>query len=376
MKDEALQFLESLTNAFGPPGFEREALRIVRDYVLPFSDSLDQDKIGSLLFASNGSKEQPVILLPGHIDEIGFIITAINDRGFLTFSSLGGWFDQVLLGQRVVVRTRAGDREGVIAAKPPHVLSPDERSKVITKDKMYIDLGCSNKKEAEELGVRIGDPVNPLSKFSTMQKKVFAKESGNDVEKGSATLAMGKAFDDRVGVFVAAEVVRRLRRENRPHPNCVIGAATVQEEVGARGALTSGWLTEPDVVIALEVDISGDVPGIESHQANASMGKGPSILAFDATMIPNQGLKEFIIDIAERQNISYQLSTMTKGGTDAGQIHKLRSGCPGIVLGVPTRHIHSHVGILSLDDIDACIELLLHVVTRLDAETVKSFTDL
>ena len=186
---------------------------------------------------------------------------------------------------------------------------------------------------------------------------------------------MGKAFDDRVGAFVAAEVMRRLQ-ETKNHPNRMVGAATVQEEVGARGALTSGWLAEPDVVIALEVDISGDVPGIEAHQASAVMGKGPSILAFDASMIPNQGLKEYIIDTAAAHDIPYQLSTMSKGGTDAGQIHKLRAGCPGIVLGVPTRHIHSHVGILSLDDVDACVELLVQVVAGLDQKTVESFTAL
>jgi putative aminopeptidase FrvX len=389
METQPLQFLESLTNAFGPSGFEREALKVVHDYVIPFCKSITQDKIGSLLFEAEGDRDTPVILMPGHVDEVGFLITGVNDKGFLPFTTLGGWFDQVLLGQRVIVRTRQGDREGIIASKPPHILSPEERNKVVTKDKMFIDIGCSNKKEAEAMGVRIGDPVMPCSAFSTMEKQVFASENGKGEggtkagdttdtqnESKAVTLAMGKAFDDRIGAFVAAEVARRIKSEKIAHPNRFIGAATVQEEVGARGALTSGWIAEPDVVIALEVDISGDVPGIESHQAASVMGKGPSILAFDASMIPNQALKELVIETAEENAIPYQLSTMARGGTDAGQIHKLRAGCPGIVIGIPTRHIHSHVGILALDDVERCIQLLIKVVTTLDAETVAGLTAL
>jgi putative aminopeptidase FrvX len=377
MEERALSFLEELCNAFGPSGFEGDPLRAVKSYTETYSDSIRQDRMGSVLFESVGDKSGPTIFIPGHVDEVGFIITGINDKGFLTFHNLGGWFDQVLLGQRVIVRTRTGDRDGIIASKPPHVIPPEERSKVIGMSKMFIDLGCSSTKEAEALGVRIGDPVVPRSAFSTFSKPVFGKQNGEDVENGTMALAMGKAFDDRIGAFIAAEVVRKLQAKDGPdHPNRVVGAATVQEEVGVRGATTAGWLAEPDVVIALEVDISGDVPGIEKHQAPAVMGKGPSVLAFDASMIPNQKLKELILDTADEQAIPCQISTMTRGGTDAGAVHKLRAGCPGVVIGVPTRHIHSHVGILSLDDVDWCIDLLVHVMTKLDAETVKGLTAL
>ena len=376
MEANALQFMEALSNSFGPSGFESDALRVVKNYVEPFCDSIRQDKMGSLLFESVGDPKGPVILIPGHVDEIGFIITGINEKGFLTFHTLGGWFDQVLLGQRVIVRTKKGDREGIIASKPPHVLSPEERGKVVEKSKMFIDIGCSNKKEAEALGVRIGDAAVPNSKFSTMKKPVFVSENGSYVEKGDATLGMGKAFDDRIGAFVAAEVIRRIQCEKLPHHNIIVGAATVQEEIGARGATTAGWLAEPDVVITLEVDISGDIPGIEAHQAASIMGKGPAVLAFDASMIPNQPLKELVLETAAENAIPVQISTMTKGGTDAGPIHQQRSGCPGVVVGVPTRHIHSHVGLLSLDDVESCIDLLVKVMVKLDRSTVAGFTSL
>ncbi len=373
MEKPALQYLENLSNAFGPSGFEREALNIVKDYVTPFSDDVRQDKLGSLLFSSAGSAKGPVVFLPGHVDEVGFIVSGINDKGFLTFHPLGGWFDQVLLGQRVIVRTKGGDHEGIIVSKPPHVLAPDERNKVVTKDKMFVDVGCSNKREAVEMGIRIGDPVVPKSAFSTLEKKTYEKKDGKEEETGTTTLAMGKAFDDRIGAFMASELVRGLKQRKTSHPNTVVGAATVQEEVGLRGGTTAGWLAEPDVVMALEVDISGDVPGIESHQAPAVMGKGPSVLTYDLSMIPNQGLKELVIDTAEKHSIPYQLSAV-RGGTDAGAIHKLRAGCPGIVISVPTRHIHSHVGILSLEDVENCVRLLTEVVQVLDQKTVEGLT--
>lgn len=370
MTDDAINFLEKLSDSFGPSGFEREPIKLTKEHVQSYTTDLKVDKLGSLLFLKKGNSDSPRILLPGHVDEVGFIVSGINDKGFITFNQLGGWFDQVLLGQRVLIRTQKGDRQGIIAAKPPHLLQPEERKKVIEKSKMFIDLGCSNKKEAEELGIRIGDPVMPISKFSLTEKTIFENEKST----GTMKLAIGKAFDDRIGAFIAAEVVKKLTTENIEHPNTIIGAATTQEEVGARGARTMAWLAEPDVCITLEVDIAGDVPGIESTEAPAHMGKGPSILTFDASLIPNQGLKELIIQTAKKHDIKYQLSSMARGATDAGVVHISRAGCPSIVLGIPTRHIHSHVGILSLEDVENCIQLLVEVIKVLDQKAVDGFT--
>ncbi len=269
-----------------------------------------------------------------------------------------------------------GWSSGVIAAKPPHILPPEERAKVVTRDKMFIDIGCSNEKEAKDRGVRIGDPVVPDSSFSTMEKNVFRKPEGafTEVAAGRTTLACGKAFDDRVGAFIAAEVVRALKEGKIDHPNTVIGAATVQEEVGLRGARTSAHVVQPDVCLTLEVDIAGDVPGIEPHEAPTRMGDGPAILTYDSSMVPNQALKELVIRTAEEKKIRHQLSQMKGGGTDAGTIHIANAGCPSLVITVPTRHIHSHVGMVSLDDIDNAVTLVVEVVKRLDKKTVESLT--
>jgi endoglucanase len=376
MEAKALEFLKSLTESFGPSGFEREPVALVKKYVQPFADELSSDKLGSLHFSARGSSAHPVILLPGHVDEVGFIVSGVNGHGFLTFNAIGGWFDQVLLGQRVRIRTRKGIVAGIIAAKPPHILPLEERAKVVTRDKMFIDIGCSNEREAKEMGVRIGDPVVPDSLFSTIQKSVFRKPEGGGEEKaaGTSTLASAKAFDDRVGAFIAAEVVRGLKEGHIPHPNTVIGAATVQEEVGLRGARTSAHVAQPDVCITLEVDIAGDVPGIEAHEAPTKMGFGPAVMTYDASMIPNQGLKDLIIETAEKCKIPFQLSQMKGGGTDGGVIHMANAGCPTVVLTVPTRHIHSHVGMISLEDVDNAVKLVTEVVKRIDAKTAESFT--
>jgi len=357
---KSLGLLKEMLESFGPAGFELETAAIVKKAVKAYADEVTTDKLGSVIFTHKGTAEQPRVLLAGHIDEIGFVVTGIDEKtGFLTFNPLGGWWDQVLLSQRVVVRTEKGDLQGVIAAKPPHLLPPEEMKKVVEKKMMYIDIGATSKKEAEGMGVKIGDPVVPSSAFSTIR---------------NAKLGMGKAFDDRIGAFMAMEVVRRLSEEKIKHPNTVYGAATVLEEVGARGAATVSHIVDPDVAIVLEVDIAGDVPGVQPQEAPARMGKGPSILTFDSSMIPNQALKQFVIDTAKKLKIPYQLSLVAMGGTDASRIHMSRAGCPSIVIGVPTRHIHSHVGILSFEDVENAIKLTLELVKRFDKKTVSSFT--
>ena len=361
LDSSSLSLLKGLSESFGPSGFEREPATLVKKAGSRFADEILYDKLGSIVFKARGKADSPKVLLAGHIDEVGFVVTGIEkESGYLTFSPLGGWFDQVLLGHRVVVRTKKEDVTGVIASKPPHLLAPDEREKVVKLDSMFIDIGASSKESAEkDFGVRIGDPVAPLSPFL--------------LQKGKK-VAMGKAFDDRIGTFVGLEALRHIKTQHIQHPNCLYVAATVQEEVGLRGAVTVANLVEPDVAFALEVDIAGDVPGIKPNEAPARMGKGPSILTFDATMIPNQALKSFIIETAEKERVPHQLSVVTKGGTDAGRFHISKAGCPSAVISVPTRHIHSHSAVADMTDVENAVKLVLALVRKLDAKTVLGFT--
>ncbi len=364
-----MDFMEELTNCFGPSGFEEEPARIVREYVGRFCDKVYSDKLGSLLFEKKGFSERPTVLIAGHIDEVGFIVSSVTKQGFLTFNPLGGWCDQVLLGQRVLVRTDKGMIPGVIASKPPHLLPQDERTKVVVMKKMFIDIGASNEEEAKAMGVRMGDPVIPESRFRTVKKKIFR----NGKQKGDDVIAMGKAFDNRIGAWTVAEVVRTLAQRNIKHPNTVIGAATTLEEEGLRGARTTAYITKPEVCIVLDADIAGDVPGIEASEAAAKMGDGPSLTTFDSSMVPNQKLLKLVIGTAEKTKIPYQLSQVVSE-TDAGVIHMANSGCPTIALGVAARHVHSHVGLFSMADAENCVRLVIEVVKRLDEKTVEGFT--
>ena len=372
MDKDSLKFLQRLCDAPGPPGFEAPVSRLMREYAEPYCDRVYTDRLGNMMFEKVGQDDGPVVLIAGHVDECGFIITGINPQGYLSFSQLGGWFDQVLLGQKVLVHTRDGGRKGVIACKPPHLMEPEEAKKVITKDKMFIDIGACNREEAVAMGVRMGDAVTPDSHFFTVDKQAFR----DGKPAGRRTLAFGKAFDNRLGAFSAVEVLRSLHKGRVRHPNRLISAATVQEEVGTRGARTVAASTNPDVAIVLDVDIAGDIPGIDPLQAPARMGEGISITVYDGTMIPNQPLKELVISICERRKIPHQLAYVVRGGTDGGLIHTSLTGVPTIAIGIPTRHIHSHVGVFDLKDMEACNKLVLELVKTLDRRTVDSLTEI
>ena len=261
-----------------------------------------------------------------------------------------------MLAQRVVISTRKGEVIGVFGAKPPHLLRGEERKKMVEKKDMYIDIGASSKKEVEKAGVQVGDPITPVSTFTPLaNKKVY----------------MTKAIDDRIGCALVISVFEKLSNN---HPNTVFGAFTVQEEVGLRGARTSVEAVKPDAAIILETDISGDVPGIQSGESAAKMGKGPSILLYDTQMIPNLALRDLAADTAKKAKIPIQFNALEGGATDGAAIHLDKTGVPTVVIGVPTRHIHSHNGIMSRKDYDLAVKLVSGLVKRLDKKTVEKLT--
>ena len=241
---------------------------------------------------------------------------------------------------------------------------------------MFIDVGCSSADEVKDLGIRIGDPIIPDSKFEIWERPRITKEDKEEQKKETVTLAVGKAFDDRIGAIITAEIIKKIKTEDIQHPNTIYGASTVQEEVGLRGARTASQMIKPDIGIALEVDIAGDVPGIDETKAPAHMGKGPSIITYDGSMIPNPRFRDFVIKTAEELEIPHQLSLVPGGGTDAGVIHLAEMGCPSIVIGIPTRHIHAHNGILDLNDVKNAIKLIIELIKRLDKEKVAAFTEI
>lgn len=352
--DEILQMFKDLTEVPGAPGHEHAAREVMKKYIEPAADEVFTDNIGSLIAKKTGDNQGPKVMIAGHLDEVAFMVTQITEQGFLRFQSLGGWWEQVMLAQRVSVFTRKGEIVGVIGSKPPHILSPEERKKPVEKKDMFIDIGASSKEEALQFGVRPGDTIIPICPFTVMQ---------------NPKMLMAKAWDNRIGCAIAIEVLRRLKAEK--HPNTVYGVGTVQEEVGLRGAQTSAHLIQPDISFALDVGIAGDTPGVKPEEAQAKMGDGPQIILYDASMVSHKGLRDFVVDVAEENNIPYQFDALAGGGTDAGRMHLAGNGVPSLAVTIATRYIHSHAAILHRDDFENAVRLLVSVINKLDKAAVQ-----
>ncbi len=357
MRDATMELLRELTEASGISGYEQEVREIIRRHLQDLT-TIELDRLGSIVCRKNGKAGKPRIMLAGHMDEIGFIVKLVTDEGFIKFSPVGGWWGHVMLAQRVVIKTQKGDMTGLIGSKPPHILSEEERKKLQEPKDMYIDVGATSSDEIRELGIRPGDPVIPVCPFTVL---------------GTGKTYLGKAFDDRVGCALFVEVIKRLSKEK--HPNTVYGVGTVQEEVGLRGARTSSWVVEPDVGLTMEVGVAGDVPDVKKDDAQGRLGKGPVIVIRDGSMVPNLRLRDLFVNTAEKLKIPYQFDMLERGGTDSGAIHLHRQGVPNLVIAVPTRHIHSHAGILYRDDFDQAVNLVVAVIKKLDTNVVAGLIE-
>ncbi|MBP2017913.1 endoglucanase [Symbiobacterium terraclitae] len=350
--DQRLKMYEELTSAYGVPGFEEPVRQVMRKYLEPLSDEIIYDNLGSIAGVKRGKAGGPRIMVAGHLDEVGWMVTQITDKGFLKLQPLGGWWSQVMLSQRVKVLTRKGELVGVIGSKPPHALSQEERNKVVQIKDMFVDIGASSRDEAKEWGVRPGDPVVPHCDFHVMP---------------NPKILLNKAWDNRAGCAAAIMVLEELKGQE--HPNEVYAVGNVQEEVGLRGATTMANTIEPDIAFALDVGIAGDVPGSDG-QYQGNLGEGPLIVVYDASMVPHRGLRDLVIDTAEELNIPLQFQSMAGGGTDAGKMHLFGRGVPSLAIGFATRYIHSHVSLIHRDDMENAAKLVAAVIKKLDADTV------
>jgi putative aminopeptidase FrvX len=348
--------LKELSETNGISGYEGPVREVVRRHLAGYG-TFSQDNLGSLICEKRGTSASPRVMIAAHMDEIGFLVRQITPQGFIQFVEIGGFLNQVELAQRVVISTSRGDVFGVLGSKPPHLLTPEARAKMTEKRDMYIDIGASSAEEVRAAGVRLGDPVTPVSDFAVLA--------------GGRTY-LGKAWDDRVACAWMIETMRKLA--HIPHPNTVFGVGTVQEEVGLRGAMTSAQVIDPDVAIALEIEFTGDTPGFAETETQIKMGAGPCVILWDRWMIPNMGLRDLIIRVAEENSIPLQISSWFVGGaTDGATIHLTRAGVPTIALSVPCRNVHTHAGIIHRADYDHAVRLLTALIQRLDAQTVREF---
>ncbi|UOQ87432.1 M42 family metallopeptidase [Gracilibacillus salinarum] len=350
MNKETLQLFRTLTELPGAPGNEHQVRAFMKQELTKYADELVQDRLGGVFGHKKGNG--PKVLVAGHMDEVAFMVTQITANGMIRFQPLGGWWSQVLLSQRVEIHTEEKAVIGVVGSIPPHNLTAAERSKPMKQENMLIDIGADDKEDAIRMGIKPGQSIIPVSAFTPManEKKILAK-----------------AWDNRYGCGLAIELLQEL--QGQTVPNDLYSGATVQEEVGLRGAKVAANMIQPDIFYALDASPANDMSGDEKEFGQ--LGKGALLRIFDRSMITHHGIRDFVLDTAESNKIPYQYF-ISQGGTDAGSVHLSNYGVPSAVVGICSRYIHTHASIIHVDDYQAAKELLVKLIKTTDQATVDS----
>lgn len=354
---KSVNLLKKLSDAFGVSGFEDDIRKIVKAE-LEDVGKITYDGIGSIICEKKGSKKGPKVMLAAHIDELGLLVQHITDRGLIKIIPLGSWSPQVIYGQKFLIKTRKSLIPAVISTLPSHFWR-NNKDKLVQVDEMTLDVGAKSLEDAKtRFGIELGNPVVPAVKCE---------------EIAGGEYLLGKGFDDRAGTAEMVECLKALKDEDLP--NRLFGVGTCQEEIGIRGAFTTARIVKPDVCIVLEGSPADDAIPMKPEAIQGALGRGPQIRYFDPSMIANPKLGDFIKKIAEDNNIPYQIAVRTGGATDAAIIHKSNSGIPSIVIGIAVRYAHAPYGMISVDDFNNTMKLVIEVIKKLDAKAIKSLTD-
>jgi len=339
------ELLEKLSNAHGISGYEDEVRELIKAELEGVVDEIRVDKLGNLIAVKNGSKRK--LMVAAHMDEIGFMVKYIDDKGFIRVTPIGGWFHQTVLNQRVILHGSKGKVYGVFGCKPPHIMHEDERKKIVKIRDMFVDIGASSRDEAIEMGINVGTPITTDRQLVRLGQKVT-----------------GKAFDNRAGVAAMIFAMKETRSDAT-----IYAVGTVQEEVGLKGARTSAFAIEPDAAIALDVCVATDFPSSESAHTDIKLGKGPAITVADASgrgLIASKKVLEWLKGVAEENGIPFQLEVAEGGTTDATAIHLTKAGIPTGVVSVPSRYIHTPVEIIDINDLQNASLLVARALERAD----------
>ncbi len=349
-----IELLQQLCEASAVSGDEQEVRSVLINALESGVDEITFDGLGS--FVARKGDRGPKVAIVGHMDEVGFMVTHIDEGGFIRFTTIGGWWNQSMLNHRVTVRTRAGAKiPGVIGSVAPHALTEKQKQQPLSFDEMFIDIGANSREELEKQGVAVGDFISPEANFARW---------GDDK-------IVGKALDNRVGCALMAELLQAV-----DNPEIILyGVGSVEEEVGLRGAQTSAEHIKPDVVIVLDTAVAGDVPGIDSIKYPLKLGDGPGLMLFDKRYFPNQRLVAALKESAKRSGAPLQFCTMKTGATDGGRYNVMGGGRPVAALCLPTRYLHANSGMISAKDYDALFTLVRELLVSLTADNVKAFTD-
>lgn len=347
MESSAKKFFQNILETPSPSGYEQPVQQIVREYAKPFADEINTDFHGNVIVGCN--VDAPLrVMFAGHADQIGLLVTHINDSGFIYTNTIGGWDPQQLIGQRMTIYTQQGPVPAVISRKPIHLLDQDERKQVVKLKDMWLDIGAKNKEEAAEI-VKIGDPVTLKLGYQEMRNG----------------MANSPGMDDKTGLWVAMEALRRAKQKGLNV--AVFAVATVQEEIGLRGAATSAYGVNPHVGIAIDVTHATDCPTIDKTQeGDIKLGGGPVIYR-GPNMNPT--VVDRLRQAADYADLPVQLAASGRGtGTDANAIQLSRAGVAAGLVSIPNRYMHSAVEMISLGDIDAAADLLAMFVHKMQPD--------
>ncbi len=356
--DATAQLLKALSEAPGPSAFEEDVRRIVVNEFTAVGAAIEYDGLGSVLATLPGNTTGPRVMVTAHMDEVGLMVQYITADGFIRVKLLGGVLEQALPDQRWTILGRNGPVMAVSGLRTTHVLPAAQRASVWSLEDTFLDVGASSREEVERMGIRPGDGIAPKSDFVVMANGRYA----------------GKAWDDRVGLGVMIAAARRIRSEGLKMPAQIIWVATTQEEIGLRGAQTAVDKARPDIGISIEAGVSADYPAIGPTQAQERLGGGPGIFLLDNSMIPNRKFRDFFFDVAQQARIPLQPNVLTGYGEDGAEIQRYDTGRATVNMTVPTRYLHGHTGVIQRTDFDRAVELLLQVLTRLDAKTITQLS--
>lgn len=343
---ENTQLLMELSNLFGVSGFEDEVRGWISDHIQEWVDEMETDVLGNLLARINPGREF-VLMLDAHMDEIGLMVSYVEEGGFLRFALIGGWDPRVLPGHQVEVKSRNGKgHRGVIGASPPHIQAPEEQKQALKVEDLFIDIGVGSKEEVGDFGIGTGSPGVLHYPFKMI----------------GADRAMGKALDDRVGCAV---LMRCLEHFSKERPDfTVVGNFAVGEETGLRGAKTAAFQVKPDMAIVVEGTVAADTPGIPGHRCPSRLGMGPAISVADKSIIVNPSLVSSMEEVGASLKIPWQRKIPLTGGTDAGAIHLSGKGVLTGIVSVPCRYIHSASSVVDLKDFEDTVSLVIGIAQR------------
>jgi len=351
MDKELFNLIKETTEVQSTSAFEHNIRNYVKEKITPYVDKVETDGLGGV-FGVRKNSNAPKVMFASHMDEVGFMVTVITEKGFLKVTPLGGWNPQVVSAQRFTLQTDTGEYPVVSSSIPPHLLRGKESNNKIDIENILFDAGFASKEEAWSFGVRPGDAIVPDVETTLM---------------ANGKTILGKAWDNRFGVTAVLEALRELKDEQLP--NHLIAGANVQEEVGLRGTKGSVRKFNPDVFFAVDASPANDTYG--GSDSFGKIGEGVLIRLQDSTVITPKEIRDFMLDTAETHDIPYQYY-ISKGGTDAGAAHQLNEGIPSSVIGVSARYIHTHQTVFHIDDFYAAKEMIVQIAKSLDASTLET----